>query len=189
MMIHGVCDVEEVLEEFARDVFVSIVGCGKLKRHSSMWRQYLAIQPVPSDCSRTRRWATGRCDRRCRCCRAPGNRLRKMLFSSESLRFTHQVKFISSLWKNVRETHVWACFASRIDLENAPRRPGVDRRIYIAEGPFIGGNLPVGMHVPFAQKELQLLFGESGSAGAMATCETRGPKRHTRGIPTCRAWR
>ena len=38
----------------------------------------------------------------------------------------------------------------------------MDRRIHIAEGPFVGGQLPVGVHVPFAHKKDELLFREIG---------------------------
>ena len=36
------------------------------------------------------------------------------------------------------------------------------RRIDVAKLPLIGGNLAVGMHIPIAQKEQQLLFGKMG---------------------------
>ena len=37
-------------------------------------------------------------------------------------------------------------------LVNAPGRPGVDRRIHVAKGKFVGRNLAVRVHVPFAQE-------------------------------------
>ena len=40
------------------------------------------------------------------------------------------------------------------------RRPGVDRRIDVAEIPLVGRNLAVGVHVPLAQHQLQLLLAE-----------------------------
>ena len=40
------------------------------------------------------------------------------------------------------------------------RRPGMHRRIHIAERPLVSGDLPVGMHVPLAQHEHQLLLGK-----------------------------
>jgi hypothetical protein len=49
-----------------------------------------------------------------------------------------------------------------VDLVDAPCCPGVHRRIHVAERPFVGGNLPVWMHVPLAQHEDQLPLGEIG---------------------------
>ena len=36
----------------------------------------------------------------------------------------------------------------------------MDRRVDIGKAPFVGGQLPVGMHVPFAQQQQQLFLGE-----------------------------
>src|SRR5262249_44372060 len=55
---------------------------------------------------------------------------------------------------------VAALFA--VDLENAPGRPGVDRRIDVAERPFVSGKLAVRMHVPFAREQEELDLGEFG---------------------------
>ena len=43
---------------------------------------------------------------------------------------------------------------------HAPRRPRVHRRIHIAKREFVGGNLAVRVHVPFAQKQNELLLRE-----------------------------
>src|SRR5580658_1769401 len=45
-----------------------------------------------------------------------------------------------------------------LNLINAPSGPGVNGRIHVAESPFIGRQLPIGMHVPFAEKQDQLLL-------------------------------
>src|SRR5678815_2640344 len=45
-----------------------------------------------------------------------------------------------------------------LDLVNAPRRPGVNRWINVAEGPLISRQLTVRMHVPLAQHQQQLVF-------------------------------
>ena len=57
---------------------------------------------------------------------------------------------------------VAAAVAFLVDLVDAPRGPGVDRRVYVSESPFVGRELAVGMHVPFAEDEHELLFGEIG---------------------------
>ena len=46
------------------------------------------------------------------------------------------------------------------DLVDAPRRPGMHRRIYVTESPFVRRQLPVRMHVPLAKKQSQLFLGE-----------------------------
>ena len=49
-----------------------------------------------------------------------------------------------------------------VDLEHAKRRPGVHRRIGVAEFPFVGRQLAVRMHVPFARQQQQLALGKLG---------------------------
>ena len=49
-----------------------------------------------------------------------------------------------------------------MNLVHAPARPGVHRRIHVAERPLIRRDLPVRMHVPLAQKQSQLPHGEFG---------------------------
>src|SRR5207249_6595514 len=51
-----------------------------------------------------------------------------------------------------------------LDLIDTPRRPGHHRRGHVAEGPFIGRNLPVRVHVPLAQQELALRLCEACGA-------------------------
>ena len=47
-----------------------------------------------------------------------------------------------------------------LDLENAPGRPGKDGGIYITEVPFIGRKLAIGMLVPLANYDIELIFGK-----------------------------
>ena len=67
------------------------------------------------------------------------------------------------------------------DFVNAPRGPGMHGRIHIAHGPFIGGQLAVGMHVPFAEEKQELLLGEIGvdqrEGNAMESQVPRGEPR------------
>src|SRR5262249_21217189 len=46
------------------------------------------------------------------------------------------------------------------DLINAPRGPGMHRRIHIAESPLVRRQLSVRMHIPLAQKKCELLLSE-----------------------------
>ena len=50
--------------------------------------------------------------------------------------------------------------APLLDLVNAPRRPCVYRRVQVPERPLIRRQLPVGMHVPLAQQQDELILGE-----------------------------
>ena len=63
----------------------------------SMVRQYIPIQAVPSACSRNPPVGSGFDRSNTPILSRPRNPPSKMLFPCESLRLTHQVKFISSL--------------------------------------------------------------------------------------------
>ena len=58
-------------------------------------------------------------------------------------------------------------FSAAVDLVDAPGGPGMHRRIDVAERPFIGGQLAVRMHVPFArQQHAAAALANSGSISA-----------------------
>ena len=59
------------------------------------------------------------------------------------------------------EGEVGFAVQAAVDLKDAMDGPGVDRRVDITEGPFVGRHLAVRVHVPFAQEELQLALGEA----------------------------
>jgi hypothetical protein len=46
------------------------------------------------------------------------------------------------------------------DLVHPPRCPGMDGRVDIIQRPFIGRELAVGMHIPFARHQFKLALGE-----------------------------
>jgi hypothetical protein len=74
--VHGVGDVEEVLEELGGDVLVDRVVRRQLER--DLEHVLATCHPaVPSACSRCRRSAAARCGRRRRCCRGRGSRPRR----------------------------------------------------------------------------------------------------------------
>ena len=60
----------------------------------------------------------------------------------------------------LQECAIAFAFALLVDLVNAPGSPGVHGRIHVAECPLVSGNLSVGMHVPLAQHQRELLFRE-----------------------------
>ena len=62
----------------------------------------------------------------------------------------------------LQEDRVGASAVPLLDLVDSPRRPGVHRRVDVAELPLVGGDLPVRVHVPLAEQQLQLALGEVG---------------------------
>ena len=71
-----------------------------------------------------------------------------------------------------------------VDLEDLHRRPGVDRRIDVAERPLVRGELAVGVHVPLAAHQDQLLLGEHRiDVGEGDRVECQVPRRVPRVLP------
>ncbi len=48
-----------------------------------------------------------------------------------------------------------------VDFVDAPCRPGMHRRVDVAERPFISGQLAIGVHIPVARQQQQLVLGEA----------------------------
>ena len=138
-----------------------------------------------------RRWAAARCGRTTPMLSRPRKPPSNRLLPSASLRFTHQVKLSSSLWKTrSRKSRSPSPRAASLEPVGEDRGPGVDRRVHVAEVPLVGGQLAVGVQVPLAQHQLQLAPWRSpGRRGRAAARGTPGPRRRTTGTPTCRAWR
>ena len=187
--VHRVGDVDEVLPELAGDV---LVGRVVARRAPARSRACSASTSPSSSCRRTarcgRRWAAARCGRTRRCCRGRGSRPGRRCCPSASLRFTHQVKFSSSLWKTrSRKARSPAPRALLLDLVDAQRRPGVHRRVDVAERPLVGGELAVRVHVPLAQQQEQLLLGEVGvDQRERDAVEGEVPRRVPRVLPLVR---
>src|SRR5208337_2942940 len=86
----------------------------------------------------------------------PANTLRP----SGSLRLTNQLKFQhQSLEGALQETHVGPA-QLRLNSVKKQCRPGVDRRIYVAEVPLVGRDLSVGVGIQVPQHQQKLLFRE-----------------------------
>src|SRR6266699_2710289 len=62
----------------------------------------------------------------------------------------------------LEKTPVGASADAFLDLVDAPGRPGMHRRVDVAERPFVGGQLSVRVHVPFAQQKYELFLGKIG---------------------------
>ncbi len=78
----------------------------------------------------------------------------------------------------LEEEPVGAAGAARVDLVDAPRGPGVDGRVHVAEGPLVGRELPVRVHVPLAREQQELLLGEVGvDEGERDAVEGEVPRR------------
>ena len=155
----------------------------------SRLRQYIAIQLVPSACSR--RPPPGSPDVRSKTpmLSRPRKPPSKMLLPSASLRFTHHVKLISELLEDaLEERAVAAAVHLLLDLVDAHRRPRVHRRIDVAERPLVRRDLAVGVHVPLAREQEQLLLREVGiDHRERRRSGTPCPTRRTTGTPTCPA--
>src|SRR5260370_6464963 len=72
-------------------------------------------------------------------------------------------KIQEQLVKNLfEESAVGDAAHAPLDFVDAPGCPRMNRRIHVAKSPLVGGQLPVGMHVPFAQKKNELFLGKIG---------------------------
>ena len=60
------------------------------------------------------------------------------------------------------KNQIAAAAAFLLDLIDAQRRPSMHRRVDVAQGPFVGRQLAVGVHVPLAQEKQELILGEVG---------------------------
>ena len=76
---------------------------------------------------------------------------------SGSIRLTHHVKFISSLGSRRAEEVV---VTAAVDVPHVQRRPGVHRRVGVAERPLVCRERTVGVLEPLAAQHQQLVLGE-----------------------------
>ena len=68
--------------------------------------------------------------------------------------------------------------------------PGMDRRVHVAEVPFVGGDLVAGVQVNTAGASIPSAAWQSrGPRSPAGACGRPGPRPRTRDTPTCRAWR
>ncbi len=162
-MAHGVGDVEEVFPELAGHVFVARLFFRQFQRDG---QQIQGVHRHPTG-------AVGLFDV------AAGGQRRAAVEHADvvqtqeaALEDVHALGVLAvhppgEVQHQLVEDTLQKCaialsLALLVDLVNAPRGPGMHRRIHVAERPLIGGNLSVGMHVPLAQHQRELLFGELG---------------------------
>jgi hypothetical protein len=125
-----------------------------------MFRQYMAIQLVPSDCSM---------------CPPPGSGWeRSDVVQAEEAAFENVHPFgilavhppgeiQQELVEDALEKDaIGGATDAALDLVDAVGSPGMHRRVGAREIPLERGDLAVGMHVPLAQKQNQLFLGEVG---------------------------
>jgi hypothetical protein len=124
-----------------------------------MVRQYMPIQAVPSDCSRCPPVGSGAAIKHVDIVEAQEPALEDVVpISVFAIHPPGEVE--QELVKHaLQEGAVGLAGDTLLDLVHPPGCPGMHRRVDIAEAPFIGGQLPVGMHVPLAQEQDELLLG------------------------------
>ena len=126
-----------------------------------MFWQNRATQAVPSACSRWPPVGNGALRSNTPILSSPRNPPSNRLRPKRSLRFTHQPKFAVSLPNTRFRKSRSVCAAQRLlHAVEKDRRPGLDRRVDVAEVPLIGRDLPGRMQVKLLQQQIELLLGE-----------------------------
>jgi len=157
---------------------------------ASMLSVYMAIQL----CRRT-----ARCGRpsersaaigRRQCCRAPGSRLGKHSCLRASFAVTHQVKlsmsFLEHTLKKSGSPFPRAFFFNFVD---APRRPGCTGGFTSPSAHSYAGSCPFGCMYHSRRKRTSVPCKIRIHQTPGARSEMPDPQGHTKGIPTCRAWK
>ena len=159
-IVHRVGDGHEVLEELAGQVLVRRVRARQLQRHGEHGR---AVEGHP-------RGAVGLLQRPARGQRLaaiehadvvePQEAAREEVAPLGVLAVHPPGEVHQELVEDARQEGAVARALGPADLVDAPRRPGVHRRVHVREVELVRGQLAVGVHVPLAQEEDQLLLGE-----------------------------
>ena len=158
--VHGVGDPQEVLDELEGDLLVDRVGLGQ---DEGDLQHALAVERHPRRAVRLLQRAAGRQRRAAvedadvvEAEEAAGEDVapRRVLAVDPPVEVQHQ-----ALERVLQELEVLPAELLLVLVE-PQRRPGVHRRIDVAEVPFVGGDLPARMEVQVAQHQQQLLLGE-----------------------------
>src|SRR5690242_16635447 len=117
----------------------------------------------------------------------PRNPPSKVLLPSRSFRFTHQVKLRSSLWKERSSQSKSPCPRCPFESVGEDSRPCMYRRVDIAEVPFVGRQLAVGMEISLTENHIELLLAEVGvDHGQRQDMKGEVPRRVPRVFPLIR---
>ena len=164
LVVDGVRDEEEVLEELRRYILVAVVLLRELERDCE---QVQAVHAHPARRVGLLEEASGG-ERRVRAIEDAD------VVETEEAAFEDVVpcgvlaihpprEIEHQLVKHaLEEVAVRAAGIPPIDLVHAQRRPRVDGRVHVAELPLVGRELAVRVHVPFTREERELLLGEIG---------------------------
>ncbi len=163
LMAHRVADVDEVLPELAGEVFVRGVVVRQLHRHR---QQVQRVHRHPAGRIGLLQRAAGR--QRLRAVEhADVVQAEEAAFEDVAARGVLAVDPPREVEQQLlehafEELAVADAAALLLDLVDAPRRPRVHRRVHVAKRPLVRGQLPVGVHVPLAQHQRELVLGELG---------------------------
>ena len=161
-------------------------------RDRSMFRQYIAIQLVPSACSIMPPLGSGLLRSNTPILSSPRNPPSKMLLPFGVLAIHPPGEIHQQLME-----HASPGMRSRL-CPSASRRSGKQRQQAQActggftspNCPLVRGHLPVGMHVPFAQRTMSAApWRNPDRLARTGSCGTPGPRPRTTGTPTCPASR
>ena len=116
---------------------------------------------MPSACSRWPPVGSGALRSKTPMLSRPRKPPSKTFLPKRSLRLTHQVKLGSSFWNvRLRKSMSPRAALALFGVVDERRRPGVHRRVDVAEVPFVGRELAVGMQVALPQQQIELLLRE-----------------------------
>src|SRR5215467_8279149 len=147
-----------MLEEFGRQVFVNRIGLGQFKRHG---KHREAVETHPGGAVRLLQKSSGR--QRLRSVEHTNvieaeEATREKIVAFGVLAIHPPGKVEQQLLEHAFEKRSVPLATRSRHLVYAPRRPRVHGRIHVTKRKLISGNLPVWMHVPFAQKQKQLVL-------------------------------
>ena len=153
---HGLGNLQEVLEEFRRDLFVDVVVIREFQSDS---HQIQAVHRHPTGAVRlvnvSARGQGSAPIEYADVIKAEEPTLKNVasggvLAIDPPGEIQHQlVKNAFQESKITRIVRIPLTAVLAIDLKDAPGCPPVDRRVDVAKSPFVGGQLPVWMHVPY----------------------------------------
>ena len=190
-LVHGRGDIVEVLDELDDHVLVGRVVGGELDRE---FQHVLAEEGHPRRAVRLLQVAAGG-QRRAAVedadvVEAEEAALEDVL--AEAVLAVHPPGEVQQqlVERRLEEIDVRLAAQGLLGAMEEQRRPGMDRRVHVAEVPLVGGHLAAGMQVDAAAASVPSAAWRSrGPRSPAAACGRPGPRPRTRDTPTCRASR